>query len=115
MTEEFTVSTSPPPIPTVIDGRNDLAQELEETARLALEWQRDVLGRGIDEENGALLRAQGQAAASALTTQIRADGQRLRAQRADRALEALIEAIRGQEAKMERRSQHTASLGYGSL
>lgn len=110
MTEEFAVSTSPPPNPTVIEAQSNLAAELEETAKLALAWQRQVLDLPVDTDNAGLLRAQGQAAASALTTQIRADALRLRAQRADKALEQLIEAIRAQEAKMERRSSLMASV-----
>lgn len=96
-------------------GSSELAKQLEQVSGKALTWLDDVLSQPVDPECGSLLRAQASAAQTALNAQLRADAQRMRAERQDRALERLIEAIRSQEGlvpKTEGRSLSTGSLGH---
>ena len=76
---------------------NNLAHELEEANALALAWIKKILLEPIDVEAGDLLRAQAAASGLALNTQLKADDMRLRAVRADKALERLMNALREKE------------------
>lgn len=78
-------------------GAGKLAQDLENVTESSLRWIGEVLARGVDEENSALLRAQSAAANIAINAQLRADALRLRAQRGDKALETLMKLISEKE------------------
>ena len=74
-----------------------LAGKLETLSEAAIDKLLAILQLPIDCENGHLLRAHVGAAHTALHTQLRADALRLRAMRADAALERLYEILRAKE------------------
>ena len=77
-----------------------LAGKLEGLSEAAIDKLLAILQLPVDSENGHLLRAHVGAAHTALHTQLRADALRLRAQRDDKALEALIGILRQKEQKV---------------
>jgi len=81
-----------------MDGSERLAGKLEALTEASIDRLSLILGLPLDVENGALLRAQTMAAAVAINAQLRADSLRLRAARADLALDRLIELMRAKEA-----------------
>ena len=76
------------------DNAARLAQELERLSELSISQLCAILELPLDVENGHVLRAKTTAAMVGLNTQLRADHLRLRAARADLALERLIELMR---------------------
>lgn len=79
------------------DQSTRLAEKLQALTEAAIDKLSAVLAEPIDVENGALMRAQTTSAAVALNAQLRADALRLRAARADRTLERLLELIANKE------------------
>lgn len=98
---------------TIAAGK--LAQDLENVTESALTWIKDVLARGIDEENSALLRAQSSASNIAINAQLRADALRLRAQRDDKALETLIKLVAQKEQLVPQNTKESCAPPNGSL
>jgi hypothetical protein len=85
----------------VDDLSTKLAAKLAGLSEASIDKLREVIGipfgTEITAEDGRLLRAHISAAIGALNTQVRVDAMRMRAIRADRALEELIAMIRAKE------------------
>lgn len=79
------------------DRSTQLAGKLEALTEVAIDKLSTILSAPLDVENGPLLRAQTTSAAVALNAQLRADALRLRAARADQALERLLAVIAAKE------------------
>jgi hypothetical protein len=71
-----------------------LAGKLSVLTEAAIDRLSLILALELDVENGSLLRAQTMAAAVAINAQLRADALSLRAIRADKALDRLLEMMR---------------------
>jgi hypothetical protein len=80
----------------------EMAKELEEVTRLALQKVGQILRLPTDRTDGNILRAQTSAAATAINAQLRADEARLRAKTEGDVLDRLLKAI---EAEKKRRAQ----------
>jgi len=72
----------------------ELPEALADGATLGVRWSRVVLRKRVDTDNAALLRAQGQAAALMVTSQLRADESRLKRQRDNDVLDRLERLLR---------------------
>ena len=99
-----------------MDGSERLAGKLEALTEASIDRLSLILGLPLDVENGALLRAQTMAAAVAINAQLRADSLRLRAVRADMALDRLIELMRAKEGLVpcDVKPEPTAALSVAS-
>jgi len=88
---------APLDLPDGVGLELELPEALQDGAALGVRWSRAILRKRIDTENAALLRAQGQAAALMVTSQLRADESRLRRQRDNDVLDRLEKLVRQTE------------------
>jgi len=69
-----------PALPSLPGVELELPEALQDGAALGVTWSRTILRKKVDVDNAALLRAQGQAAALMVGSQLRADETRMKRQ-----------------------------------
>jgi len=91
---------APPDLPSLPGVELELPEALQDGAALGVTWSRTILRKKVDVDNAALLRAQGQAAALMVGSQLRADESRLKRQHDSDVLDRLEKLLRDTERRI---------------
>jgi hypothetical protein len=84
---------APPDLPSLPGVELELPEALQDGAALGVTWSRTILRKKVDVDNAALLRAQGQAAALMVGSQLRADETRMKRQHDSDVLNRLAKLL----------------------
>jgi len=90
---------APEPKPPMEDS---LEAQLQDATKLSLQHIRTVLGAGFDPDNNPLLRAQTAHANHILTTQVRVEETKFKAQQTEDTFNKLLEIIAREEKRLGR-------------
>jgi len=91
---------APPALPSLPGVELELPEALLDGAKLGTDWSRTILRKKVDVDNAALLRAQGQAAALMVGSQLRADESRMKRQHDSDVLSRLDKLVRETERRI---------------